>query len=274
MTNPSESSTPVVLDVRGLRVSRGKATILEGIDWTVRQGEHWALLGANGSGKSSLLSAICGYLVPSEGEIVLLGNAYGESDWSQLKRKVGLVSSVVANRIEPAETALDVVVSGAHGMINFWGHTSGGEIERAQGLLDQVGAGDLRDRRWGLLSQGERQRVLIARALMSGCEILFLDEPCAGLDPVARRRFLDFLQNDVAAHGDAPPLVLVTHHVEEIVPAMGHALVLGAGGQIAGIGPSRSVLSGKVLSSAFGAPVSVRRSKAGWSMIVRDGEGD
>ncbi|CAN5374982.1 ABC transporter ATP-binding protein [soil metagenome] len=259
-----------MLGVRGLRVERGAAVLLDGIDWVVERGEHWAMLGPNGSGKSSLLSAICGYLVPTAGEITLLGKTYGESDWLELKREVGLVSSVVANRMEPGETALGAVISGARGMINFRGQPTRDERERANSLLAQVRAGDLGDRRWGLLSQGERQRVLIARALMSGCGILFLDEPCAGLDPVARQRFLTFLQEGLAAQDGAPSLVLVTHHVEEIIPAMEHVLVLGPGGAVVASGDVREVLRSDILSEAFHAPVRVSRRRGGWSMQVAE----
>lgn len=260
-----------LIDIRGVRVER-EAVILDGIDWRVRSGEHWVMLGPNGSGKSSLLAVLCGYLTPSDGEVHLLGETYGESDWQALKPRVGLVSSVVANRIEPPETALEVVLSGRFGMINYWGRPAARDVADARAMLERVEAAPLADRPWAHLSQGERQRVLIGRALLSGCSVLLLDEPCAGLDPVARERFLALVERlgrEWASSGVASPsIVLVTHHVEEIVPSISHALVLEAGGRVVACGPIGEVLGSRTLTRAFGALVRLRRDGGRFRLAV------
>ncbi len=253
-----------LINVSGLRVERD-VVILDGIDWVVRTGEHWVILGPNGSGKSSLLAVICGYLTPTAGRVELLGEAYGESDWTAMKARVGLVGSVIANQIEPMETAAEVVLSGRFGMVNFWGRASKADRLAALEMLDQVEATDLARREWVKLSQGERQRVLIGRALMSGCGVLFLDEPCAGMDPVAREKFLAFVERLGSNSDDSGglSLVLVTHHVEEITPCFGNALLLGAGGRVVASGESARVLRSGPLSEAFGARLRVRRTPGG-----------
>src|ERR1700691_1487945 len=213
-----------ILAVTGLTVRRGDAVILDSISWRLHPGEHWVILGANGSGKTSLLSALTGYLMPTAGEISLLGETYGQSDWRELRKKIGLVSSSVRQMMADDEPALETVASGKYAMIDFWGRISRAEKSQALKLLRQVECEYLAERPWRVLSQGERQRVLIGRALMAKPRVLILDEPCAGLDPAAREHFLQFIQR-LGTHKNAPTLVLVTHHVEEIVPVFTHALI-------------------------------------------------
>lgn len=245
-----------VISVRNLSVERD-APILQSIDWKVNLGENWVILGANGSGKTSLLSALTGYLTPSEGEISVCGETYGESDWRELRRHVGLVSSSIRQQIDQAETGLETVVSGKNAILNFWGEITATDRRRALRLLREVECEYLADRSWLVLSQGERQRVLIARALMSDLKLLILDEPCAGLDPVAREKFLAFIER-TASRPQSPPLVLVTHHVEEITPAFSHVLLLKAGRVIAS-GTKEQVLRSSILSTAFNASIRVTR---------------
>jgi iron complex transport system ATP-binding protein len=246
------ASVPI-LDVQGLSIVRDGTTILRDIAWQVNPGEHWVILGANGSGKTSLLAALTGYLMPTAGEISALGERYGESDWRELRTRIGLVSSSIRQLMADTEPALFTVAGGKYAMIDFWGDPSRADQRAARALLEQVEAGYLADRVWGVLSQGERQRVLIARALMSRPRLLILDEPCAGLDPVAREHFLQFLER-LARRPDSPAVVLVTHHVEEIMPAFTHALML-ARGRVTAAGPRDRVLKSRVLSEMFGSPV-------------------
>ena len=181
-----------VLEISNLRIQRGGTVILDGVNWRVAAGEHWVILGANGSGKTSLLSALTGYLMPTDGDIFLLGKKYGQSDWRDLRKKIGLVSSSMRQMMADDEPALETVASGKYAMIDFWGRLSRAEKARALRLLKQVECEYLAERPWRVLSQGERQRVLIGRALMATPRVLILDEPCAGLDPAARERFLQF----------------------------------------------------------------------------------
>ena len=247
-----------VLSVSNLRIERGGTVILDDVNWRVQRGEHWVILGANGSGKTSLLSALTGYLMPTSGEISLLGETYGEADWRELRKKIGLVSSSVRQMMADDEPALETVASGKYAMIDFWGRVTRGEKAQALKLLRQVECEYLAARRWRVLSQGERQRVLIGRALMAKPRVLILDEPCAGLDPAAREHFLQFLQR-LGAQKNSPTLVLVTHHVEEIMPVFSHLLVLKSGRALAA-GEKADVLNSKNLSTAFGARMQLQHT--------------
>jgi iron complex transport system ATP-binding protein len=257
-------ATPVIA-VTNLRVER-EAVILESIDWSVERGQHWAILGANGSGKTSLLSTLTGYLPLTAGQIAVLGETYGRTDWRELRKRVGLVSSSLHQLVEGHQTPLGTVISGRHAMVGMWGEVRADERVQALRILRQVEAEAIAERQWRLLSQGERQRVLIGRAMMARSELLILDEPCAGLDPVAREHFLQFLQR-LAYAPDGPTLVLVTHHVEEIMPAFTHVLVL-RGGEVLAAGLKSQVLTSGTLSHAFNARVNLRRKRSRYSMTV------
>jgi iron complex transport system ATP-binding protein len=263
----SHVSAPVpVLRVHHLTVRRGRITILRDLSWQVARGEHWVILGANGSGKTSLLSALTGYLMPTSGEISVLGETYGESDWRELRLRIGLVSSSVRQMMADDEPALLTVASGRYAMIDFWGTPKPAELRAAKRLLQQVEVPYLADRPWRVLSQGERQRVLIARALMANPALLILDEPCAGLDPAAREQFLQFLQR-LGRKRTAPTLVLVTHHVEEIMPVFTHLLLLKNGRHLAS-GRKPQVLTNALLSETFAAKVRVERQANRYTMRI------
>jgi len=247
-----------IFEVEKLRVER-EAVILHDVNWRVERGEQWVILGANGSGKTSLLSALTGYLMPTSGEIRIGAARFGANDWRKVRESVGLVSASLGQQIEPDQTTRDVILSGRDAQINFWRPAGAAEQKRAARVLRQVRAGHLAERPWCYLSQGERQRVLIGRALMARRrEMLFLDEPAAGLDPVAREDFFKFL-GVLAKDRRAPTLVLVTHHVEEIAPLFTHVLLL-RGGKTLAAGAREQVLTSARLTATFGAPVSLRRS--------------
>src|ERR1700722_19436019 len=205
----------LILSVSALGITRDRPHILDHITWSVRKGEHWVILGANGSGKTSLLSALTGYLTPPSGEVEVLGQRYGASDWRELRRAIGIVSSSVRQMMHDEEPALDSVISGKFAMIDFWGKSTARDRAGAMRLLRQVECAHLAARPWRVLSQGERQRILIGRALMARPRLLILDEPCAGLDPAVREHFLNFIQR-LGGGKKAPTLIFVTHHVEEI----------------------------------------------------------
>jgi iron complex transport system ATP-binding protein len=260
------SRARTVIAVRGLRVVRD-ATILEQIDWEVQKGEHWAILGPNGSGKTSLLRALTGYLPPTAGTISVLGETYGRSDWRELRKRIGIVSSSIYQMMAENETAFNAVLSGRYAQIGLWCETAPAERREAARILRRVECEYLRERPWTHLSQGERQRVLIGRALMARPRLLILDEPCAGLDPAAREHFLQFLERLARGPG-APALVLVTHHTEEITPSFSHVLVLKEG-RVAASGSKARMLNSRLLSDAFGVPVRLRRERGRYLLSVR-----
>src|SRR5436190_4787269 len=216
-----------ILEIKDLRVQRGPTEILKNVNWRVARGEHWVILGANGSGKTSLLKALTGYLSPTRGELSLLGRRYGACDWRELRFHIGVVTSAFAASIPPAEPAIETVMSGKYAQLDLWHRVTRGDRAAARRLLRASGLAALANREWVYLSQGERQRVLIARALMARPRALILDEACAGLDPVAREKFLRFVEQLARRRAsESPASLLVTHHVEEITPAFSHALLL------------------------------------------------
>jgi len=257
---------PAVIEVQGLRVAH-EETILERIDWRVERGQHWVILGANGSGKTSLLRALTGYLPPTAGAISVLGQSYGRSDWRELRKRVGIVSSGVHDLMEDREPALNAVLSGRFAQFGLWEAVDGVQRAEAMRILRQVECLGLRQRPWRHLSQGERQRILIGRALMAHPKLLILDEPCAGLDPVAREHFLRFIER-LARRAGAPTLILVTHHTEEITPVFSHVLILKRGCVLAA-GPKATILTAPRLAETFAAPVSLSRRHGRYYLSVK-----
>jgi iron complex transport system ATP-binding protein len=223
------------------------AALLDGVTWTVRPGERWVVLGSNGAGKTTLLGVCAGTVAPTGGWVAALGEPAGDAPIDG----TGLVSPSVV--VPGVMTALDAVVDAAYGGLS--GPRDPEDVDRAAGLLRRFGCRALADRTWATLSAGERQRVLLARALMTDPEVLLLDEPAAGLDLGAREALLRLLAR-LAADPNAPTLVLVTHHVEEIPPGFTHALLLRAG-QVVSAGPLAEALTAPALSRCFGLPLVV-----------------
>jgi iron complex transport system ATP-binding protein len=247
-----------VVGVHGVSVIRSGNLLLDDIEWRVHNGERWVLLGPNGSGKTTLISVAATYLWPSRGSVSVLGRAVGAVDVRELRRRIGIVSASLEARIPTGLTALDVVVAGATGAIApWWDRPAMATRDRAVELLGVVGCAALLDRRFELLSSGERQRVQIARALMLDPALLLLDEPAAGLDLGAREQ-LAMLLAQLNAEPGLAATVVVTHHVEEIAPGTTHALVLRSGRMLAA-GPVADTVTGPVLSEAFGSPLRVER---------------
>jgi iron complex transport system ATP-binding protein len=256
-----------ILSVVNLSIERAGTVILHELNWRVERGQHWVILGANGSGKTSLLSSLTGYLMPTSGEISLLGEVYGHSDWRELRKKIGLVSSAIRQMMSEEESALETVASGKYAMIDFWGQVTRAEQARARRQLREVEGEYLAERPWRVLSQGERQRVLIGRALMARPRVLILDEPCAGLDPAAREHFLQFIQR-LGRGKRSPTLIYVTHHVEEIMPVFSHVLLLKSGGVLAA-GTKKAQLNSANLSQAFTARIRLRLAAGRYGLTVR-----
>ena len=246
-----------IIKMSNLTIQRDKIKILESVNWQVNQGEHWVVIGGNGSGKTTLLNALIGYFAPSKGEIDLLGERYGQAHWPTLRKKIGLVSSSLRQMMADDEPALISVITGKYAMIDLWGKPKPFDCKEARNILRRIGCSYLADRLWSVLSQGERQRVLIGRSLMAKPSVLLLDEPCAGLDPAARENFLQFI-NDLGQEKNSPTFVFVTHHVEEITSIYTHALLL-KGGQVLDSGPIKKMLTSAKISEVFGKNFSLTR---------------
>jgi len=265
---PTGKKSSEIVRIEGLEIHRGDKKILRGVDWTIRTGEHWVVLGPNGCGKTSLLKALTGYLTPTRGEIQLLGETFGETDWRELRKRTGLASSSIAQMISPEDSALEIVMGGAFSMIGCWGRIPSKVQASARSWLRRCEAAELAEHPWLFLSQGERQRVLIARALVARPALLLLDEPCAGLDPVARGHFLQFLSR-LAAGSRTPSILLITHHVEEILPFYTHALLLSQG-RVVQSGTVKTVLTSASLTAAFREPVKIQAHRGGYSLSLLD----
>jgi iron complex transport system ATP-binding protein len=253
-----------VLELADVTVRRGAATLLQGIDWTVEEDERWVILGPNGAGKTTLLQVASAQLHPTEGVAGILGEVLGTVDVFELRPRIGLTSAALAERIPRDERVRDVVVSASYAVIGRWReHYDDLAPARAVDLLTEVGAGHLADRTFGTLSEGERKRVQIARALMSDPELLLLDEPAAGLDLGGREDLVSTL-SVLAMDELSPATVLVSHHVEEIPPGFTHALLLRQGGVVAA-GPLEQVLTEEIVSATFGMPLQLQHEDGRWS---------
>jgi iron complex transport system ATP-binding protein len=240
-----------VLRLGGVGVRRSGRWILSSIDWNVHGGERWVVVGPNGAGKTTLLAIAATYLWPTAGTVEVLGERIGRVDTRELRRRVGYVSAALEERIDADLTALQVVVSARDAALAPW-WCRFGEDDAARGrtCLDRMDCGELADRSFGSLSSGERQRVQIARTLMTAPDLLLLDEPAAGLDLGAREALVERLA-ELAAEPSPAAIVLVTHHLEEIPPGFGHAMVLAAG-RCKAAGTAEATLTAPILSAAFG----------------------
>ncbi len=257
---------PPILSVKNVHFVRNHRAILNGVTWTINPGEHWAILGANGSGKTTLLKLVTGYEWATEGSIEVLGERFGETDVRALRKHVGWVSSSLEHRLPANDRVIDVVLSGLEATLGVYRTFEDSEKDAALCALGSIGSEDLARKRYGVLSQGEQQRVLIARALVAKPSVLILDEPCAGLDPAARYRFLDDMSR-LAQSDSAPALILVTHHIEEIGPWISNVLVLKSGSVLRQGSPA-STLTDDVLSEAFSIQCRVKRAADTWQLHI------
>jgi iron complex transport system ATP-binding protein len=247
-----------VIELAGVSVRRGQATLLDDISWEVEEDERWVVLGPNGAGKTTLLQVVSAQIHPSSGVVGILGEVLGTTDVFELRPRIGLTSAALADRIPRDERVSDVVVSASYGVLGRWReHYDSLDHERAGDLLAEVGASHLADRTFGTLSEGERKRVQIARALMTDPELLLLDEPAAGLDLGGREDLVATL-SVLALDPDSPATVLVSHHVEEIPPGFTHALFLREG-RIVDAGPIEEVVTAETLTSTYAMPLMLSR---------------
>jgi iron complex transport system ATP-binding protein len=257
---PPERPTP--LRLTGVRLVRDGRTILAPLTWQVGEGERWIILGANGSGKTTLIQIAGLYLHPSSGTVEVLGETLGRCDVRTVRQRIGFASAALAEQLRPQLSAVDAVMTARYAALEPWWHRYTDE-DRAASMkaLARIGVEDYAERTIGTLSSGERQRVLLARALLTEPGLLLLDEPTARLDLGGREATVTAL-SELARDPTAPPTVMVTHHVEEIPPGFDHLLVLREG-EIVAMGPLEDTLTGQVLTDAFGLPLAVERRPDG-----------
>jgi iron complex transport system ATP-binding protein len=253
-----------VLELADVTVRRGGANLIESVDWTVEEDERWVVLGPNGAGKTTLLQVASAQIPPTPGVAGILGEVLGTVDVFELRPRIGLTSAALAERIPREEIVHDVVVSASYSVLGRWReHYDDLDHDRADELLTELGAGRLSRRTFGTLSEGERKRVQIARALMTDPELLLLDEPAAGLDLGGREDLVSTL-SVLATDETAPATVLVSHHVEEIPPGFTHAMLMRAG-RVVAAGPLEQVLTEEVVSTTFGMPLQLLHEDGRWA---------
>ncbi|MFJ7755335.1 ABC transporter ATP-binding protein [Peribacillus muralis] len=247
-----------IITLNHINWKRQGKTILTEVSWEVGAGEHWALLGLNGSGKTSLLKMITGYQWPSSGEVSVLGNVYGKTNIPELRKSIGWVSSSLDQEYQAraSDSALETVISGKFASIGIYDSITDDDRNKAMELLDQFKIKSMADQLLHTLSQGEKRKVMLARALMSSPKLLVLDEPCNGLDIHAKEELLTAVEK-MAQSPVAPTIIYVTHHIEEIVPSLTHALLINSGTVVAK-GEKREVLTEDILEKTFQVPVTVK----------------
>jgi iron complex transport system ATP-binding protein len=259
-----------VIELAGVSVVRGGATLLDDISWQVRESERWVLLGPNGAGKTTLLSVASTNMFPSSGTVSVLGETVGSVDVFELRPRIGLTSAALADRIPRHEKVVDLVISAAYAVVGRWREEYDDiDHKRAEQLMGEVGIARLAQRRFGTLSEGERKRVQIARALMADPELLLLDEPAAGLDLGGREDLVSTMQA-VAEDPTAPTAVMVSHHVEEIPPGFTHVMMLRRG-RVVATGPLPDTLTAATLSATFGMPLELHEVDGRWYAWRRTG---
>lgn len=246
-----------IVKLKNITFERGGRAILDDISWMIEQGQHWALLGANGSGKTTLLKIITGYEWPSSGSVEVLGRRYGDCNLPELRKHIGWVSTAIENKLPQEDSALEIVASGLEASVGLYREFAEHELKLAREMLAKVNAQNYAAQPFGTLSQGEQQRVLIARALINRPSLLILDEPCVGLDPAAKERFLADLSR-LSNQPDAPTMVVVTHHIEEIDPWISWVMVL-KNGEVLAAGRKSDTINTVTLSRAFGMDMLVKK---------------
>ncbi|NUU60726.1 ABC transporter ATP-binding protein [Paenibacillus agri] len=255
-----------VIEVNNVSWYRENKTILEQIDWTVTKGEHWAILGLNGSGKTTLLNVINGYIWPTKGQVSVLGHRFGDVDLRELRKSIGWVSSSLQERLHANDKTQNVVISGKHASIGLYTEPSEEDYEQARKLMERLSCIHLLDRAYQSCSQGEKQKILIARALMASPRLLILDEATNGLDFLSREALLTSI-SELAQEPDAPTLLFVTHHIEEILPVFNQTLLIRRG-EVYSKGQSQEVLTSANLTDFFETPIQVSwQNQRAWLSI-------
>lgn len=244
-----------VLKLNKVSLIKDKHFILKDLNWEVKTGEHWVVLGANGSGKTMLLKMLSGYIWPSKGEIFVLGKKFGEVDLSELRQTIGWVSFDLQQKMLQKIKVIEVVISGYFASIGLYKKPSEEVLKRAEDLLKFVGLSKHKNSLFPTLSYGEQKKALIVRSLMSNPKLLLLDEPCSGLDLKAREEFLEFIEK-LAKRKNGPTIIFVTHHLDEIIPSMSHVIALKKG-QIVKMGKKKTVLTSRLIENVLGVKIKI-----------------
>jgi iron complex transport system ATP-binding protein len=257
-----------VLKLRGVSVRRDTSLLLRNVDWTAHEDERWIVIGPNGAGKTTVLQVAATLVHPTEGTVEVLGERLGDVDVFELRPRIGLTSASLAERVPAAEKVIDLVLTASYAILGRWKEEyESSDVTRAVDLLDALGCAHLIRRRFATLSEGERKRVQIARAMMPDPEMLLLDEPAAGLDLGGREDLLRRLST-LAMNPKAPMMVLVTHHVEEVPDGFTHAMLLRRGAVLTA-GPIDEVFTARNLSRCFGLPLDIERHQNRWRAWAR-----
>lgn len=248
-----------MIQLNNVSVIKNKKNILKNVCWHVEKGEHWSILGLNGSGKTTLLNVLNGYLHPTTGQVKVFQQLFGKTYLPDLRKRIGLVSASLQQQIQPFESVLSIVLSGKFASIGLWESVEKSDIQLAEHYMELLQCNHLQDEEYGTLSQGERQKVLIARALMAQPELLIFDEPCNGLDIIMREHLLDLI-NDLSMQKDCPTMIYVTHHVEEVLPCFSHTLLL-KNGEVFDQGLSEFLFTEDILSTFYDRPISIQKEQ-------------
>ncbi|KJS86211.1 MAG: molybdenum ABC transporter ATP-binding protein [Peptococcaceae bacterium BICA1-8] len=246
----------MIIEMQNVCWRREKTYILQDINWEVKPRENWVIMGLNGSGKTTLLNIVNGYIYPSSGEVTILGKRFGKYSLQELRKKIGWVSSSLQENLYVNETVLEIVLSGKFATIGLVDTPEQEDIDKAQELLEYLGCPEFINRPYRSLSQGEKQKVIIARALINSPQVLILDEPCTGLDIIAKEQLLATIEK-LSEGENAPTLIYVTHRAEEILPIFGNILMLRKG-RVFSAGKTQKVLTSATLTNFFEAPVEVQ----------------
>lgn len=255
----------MILDIAGVTVCRGTAKLLNEVSWQVKAGEHWVVLGLNGSGKTTLLNLLNGYFFPSQGTVTVLGHRFGTYDLRVLRRQIGWVSTALQEKLHSGDTVREVVLSGRFASVGLYDTPTEQDCKWADALMDRLGLLEMAAREYRTLSQGEKQKALVARGMMADPDLLILDEPCTGLDIFARRDLLAHI--NAIGQAQMPALIYVTHHIEEIQPVFTHVLLL-KNGAVHSLGPTAQMLTAENLTDFYGCPVSVKASQGNYRMDI------
>ncbi|WP_026582319.1 ABC transporter ATP-binding protein [Bacillus sp. J33] len=246
-----------VISLNNISWKRNGKKILDKVSWEVQKGEHWALLGLNGSGKTTILNLITGYQWPNEGQVTVLGNLFGKTNIPELRRSIGWVSTSLDDKFQfrPADTTLEIVLSGKFASIGLYEDITQNDLDQAKALMKQLGISHVENQTLTSLSQGEKRKAMIARALMSSPRLLILDEPCNGLDIFSKEELLSSIEKLMAQPG-GPTILYVTHHIEEIVPSISHVMLLNSG-KVVAQGEKKAILTEQRLEETFRVPLSL-----------------